>query len=84
MSKGVFFLNENGDLMYDPKGETDSSTPNIKEVWQEKVVAQSAETFMEFLREAKELGARHSRIKAVAHSCALTKVIPDAFDQLGI
>lgn len=82
--KGEFYLHENGDLIYKPQGGVDAESPFVKKIWFEENVSETPETFFDFLQEAMDAGARHSRVESIAKHSGILEFKPNTLEALGL
>jgi len=74
---GDYYLHENGDLIYKPRGVPDAKeSPCVKKVWVANAIGKSPKTFVMFLAEAFKLGAKKSEILRLAEHNRLDRFYP--------
>lgn len=82
--KSEYYLHTNGMVIYKPHGDVESSSPFVRAVWNANVIGGTPETYLEWLKELKKLGARKSEIIRLVKKQRLTDFIPNAWSELGM
>jgi len=75
--EGEYYLHENGSLIYKPHGGVQRDSNFVKRVWNYEEIAPSPQHLLNFLTEAKKLGALNADIYRIANHNNLSKYIPD-------
>lgn len=79
-----YYLHTNGDLIYKPNGGVIVEEGGfVQQVWMVADIV-SPESYLEFLEEARKLGANQARIKTLHDAQTLSQFIPNAATRLGI
>lgn len=82
---GQYYLHsESRDLIYKPHGGVDETSDFVVRCWSVEVIGATPEKFLDWLKDAKRLGASTSAIKRLVEHNSLYEWIPDCRTQLGL
>lgn len=81
---GEYYLHTNGSLIYKPGGIDDPDSTFIVKIWNVNLIGKSPQTFLDFLMEAKKLGAKNKEIIRLFKHNQLDKFIPNVKEILSI
>ena len=77
MIPGDYYLHANGSLIYKRLGVDDPDSTFITAVWNAQQIGSTPARFVQWLCEAKKLGAKESEIKRLATENKLREFVPD-------
>jgi hypothetical protein len=82
---GQYYLHsESHDLIYKSHGGVDETSDFVVRCWSVETIGATPERFLNWLKEAKSLGASDSAIKRLVEHNTLDEWILDCRDQLGL
>lgn len=84
--QGYYYLHTNGSLIYKPRGQVADFVDSdfVKKWWPSRTIGVTPQAFLEFLQEAKGLGAKETEIQRLHDYNNLASFIPSAKEKLGI
>lgn len=79
-----YYLHKNGTVHFKPHGDVEPDSPFVEEVWDANVIGKTPHSYMDWLKELKKFGARHSELHRLVDAQNLEDFIPGAKSQLEI
>lgn len=81
---GEYYLHTNGSLIHKAFPIDDPDSTFIVKIWKDAEIGKSPTSFLEFLQEAKTLGAKQEDIRRLHDHNKLSTFLPEAGKALGL